>query len=78
MAILQAKKGHVKYHYTMDDPQTPEGFQDLPSWASSEYDGIVRIKGLKAGRHQVKLNATQWHNGKEVTTEGSFEIEVVE
>jgi len=77
-AILQSKMAAVKFQYEMDDPQTTEGFIELPSYFSSDYNGIVKIKGLDVGMHKIKLRAYHWQNGKKVSFENEFEIEVVD
>lgn len=75
-AILQAKMVGIKYIYKIEDPQTDEGFVKVPSWASSDYDGIVQIKGITPGTHKVKLRTTQIANGEERAFEGEFDLTV--
>ncbi|MBL3657438.1 hypothetical protein [Fulvivirga sediminis] len=77
-AISQAKMVAVKYIYEIDDPQTEEGFVELPSEASTNYDGIVRIKGATEGTHKIKIRATQISGGKARKFEEEFEITVTE
>ncbi len=76
--ISQAKVAAIKYLYEIDDPQTEEGFIELPSWTGSGHDGIVRIKGTNVGIHKVKVRATQMADDKGRTFEGEFEITVTE
>ncbi|MEM1001269.1 MAG: hypothetical protein AAGH46_01310 [Bacteroidota bacterium] len=68
----------IKYLYEINDPQTEKGFVEFPSWVSSDYDGIVRIKGNAVGTHKIKIRTTQIANGKDRTFEGEFEITVTE
>lgn len=77
-AISQAKMVGIKYLYEIDDPQTSEGFFELPSNVSSEYDGIINIKGREVGIHKIKLRSTHWQNGEKVMFENEFELEVTE
>lgn len=77
-AISQAKMVAVKYVYELDDPQTMEGYVELPSKASNDYDGIIQIKGVETGIHNIKLKSTHWQNGKQVTFENNFELKVRE
>ncbi|MGL1888999.1 MAG: hypothetical protein OCD76_20970 [Reichenbachiella sp.] len=78
-AILQAKMSAIKYIYEIDDPQTDEGFMEVQSWASSNYDGIIRIKGSETGTHKIKIRTTQkYDDGMERAFEEEFEITVTE
>ncbi|MEQ6117915.1 hypothetical protein [Reichenbachiella sp. MALMAid0571] len=78
-AILQAKMAAIKYLYEIKDPQTEEGYVQLPAWSTSNYDGIVRIKGTQVGTHKIKIRTTQrYDSGIERTFEEEFEITVTE
>lgn len=78
MAISQAKMVAIKYLYEIDDPQTDEGFVELPYNVASKYDGIINIKGKEVGVHKIKLRSTHWQNGKKISFENEFELEVTE
>ncbi|UII20530.1 hypothetical protein [Fulvivirga ligni] len=77
-AISQAKMVAVKFLYEIDDPQNDEGFVELPSNVNSKSDGIINIIGKKVGTHKIKLRSTYWQNGKKVSFENEFELEVKE
>lgn len=78
-AISQAKMVAVKYIYEIDDPQTEEGFVELPAWTTSNYDGIISIKGTQVGTHKIKIRTTQrYDSGVERTFEEEFEVTVIE
>lgn len=75
-AIAQAKMVAVKYRYQIENPQTDQGYMELPSWASSDYDGIINIKGTKIGTHKIKIKSIHTLNGEDKEFEGEFEITV--
>lgn len=77
-AISQAKMIAIKYLYEIDDPQTEEGFIELPSWASNDYNGIINIKGKELGTHKIKIKSIHTLNGEDKEFDGEFEITVIE
>lgn len=77
-AISQAKMVAIKYLYEIDDPQTEEGFIELPSWSSSDYNGIINIEGKELGTHKIKIKAIHNLNGEDKEFVEEFEITVIE
>lgn len=78
VAISQAKMVTIRYIYEINDPQTEDGFVELPSWTSSDNDGIARIEGKTVGTHKIKIRTTHIAAGKSRTFEDEFEITVTE
>lgn len=73
-----AKQSGLSFVYELSDPQTKDGFVELPRSYKWNYDGKIRIKALTPGKHIVKLRASHFQNGKAVTFEDELEVEVTE
>lgn len=77
-AISQAKMVAIRYLYELNDPQTDEGYVALPAHTTSEYDGIISIKGTTVGTHKIKIRSIHDFNGVERIFENEFELIVTE
>ncbi|MGJ3233733.1 hypothetical protein [Marivirga sp.] len=75
-AISEAQMVAVSFKYEIDDSQTDEGFIEIPANASSNYNGIVKIKGLETGQHKIRVRTTQMVNGEEKSFEDYFILTV--
>ena len=73
-----AKQSGLSFVYELSDPQTKDGFVELPRSFKWNYDGKIRIKAMTPGKHIIKLRASHFQNGKSITFEDELEVEVLE